>query len=135
MLEYFEEGILTTLIGMGVVFSVLIVLSLMIKWLNSGVNAAMGRKPKNEEINISQSEQAPAKPEMKKNQSISPAVVAAITATICALTGKTAEEFKFTEIRRVSHESDLCMVQLRAPRILCQPDNDLSKGEIDNEEI
>jgi sodium pump decarboxylase gamma subunit len=103
MLEYFEEGILTTLIGMGVVFSVLIVLSLMIKWLNSGVNAAMGRKPKNEEINISQSEQAPAKPEMKKNQSISPAVVAAITATICALTGKTAEEFKFTEIRRVSH--------------------------------
>jgi sodium pump decarboxylase gamma subunit len=103
MLEYFEEGILTTLIGVGVVFSVLIVLSLMIKWLNSGVNAAMGRKPKNEEINISQSEQAPAKPEMKKNQSISPAVVAAITATICALTGKTAEEFKFTEIRRVSH--------------------------------
>lgn len=34
--------------------------------------------------------------------SISPAVVAAIMASVCAMTGKPAEELKFTAIRRIS---------------------------------
>lgn len=37
-----------------------------------------------------------------KESGISPAVVAAITASICLMTGKSAEEFKFKAIRRAA---------------------------------
>ncbi|MGI6684726.1 MAG: OadG family protein [Bacillota bacterium] len=104
MFEFMEVGIMTTIIGIGVVFIVLIVLSFMIRWLNFGVEAVVGKKPKQEEP-----EKVPIRPEKstgvlepKSAESISPAVVAAITASICALTGKSAEEFHFTAIRRVS---------------------------------
>ena len=103
MLEFMEEGIMTTVIGMGVVFIVLIILSLLIGWLNSGVEAMMGKKPKQQEkaaVPV-MPEKAPAE-SVSKVEGISPAVVAAITASICAITGKSSEEFKFTKIRRIS---------------------------------
>ena len=99
-----EEGIMTTVIGMGVVFIVLIILSLLIGWLNSGVEAMMGKKPKQQEkaaVPV-MPEKAPEESAAKKVEGISPAVVAAITASICILTGKSSEEFKFTKIRRIS---------------------------------
>ncbi|ATW27752.1 hypothetical protein [Candidatus Formimonas warabiya] len=37
----------------------------------------------------------------KNQESISPAIIAVITASICAMTVKSAEEFVFTAIRRV----------------------------------
>ncbi|ATW24445.1 hypothetical protein DCMF_06315 [Candidatus Formimonas warabiya] len=110
VMEYTSEGVLTTIIGMGVVFIVLIILSIFIKILNTVVDAAIEKKTgKDHQVRkqpagvVSPSPaKAPVTNQIKPRDSISPAVVAAITASICALTGKTAEEFKFTEIRRAS---------------------------------
>lgn len=109
VMEFMEEGVLTTIIGMGVVFTVLIMLSLFIKFLNSAVDAAQGKQQgpvkdrKQEAVAISPEIPAAARvTDTKNHEGISSAVVAAITASICVLTGKTAGEFKFTKIQRTS---------------------------------
>lgn len=107
-MEFMEEGVLTTIIGLGVVFTVLILLSFFIKLLSSAVDAVEGKKTgkiQDREIapqSTGVSAALPVADKGKNQEGISPAVVAAITAAICALTGKSAEEFRFKEIRRAS---------------------------------
>jgi len=106
IMEFMEEGVLTTIIGMGVVFSVLIILSIFIKFLNSAVNAAESKKRVPDREIVHESPMIPVAATVtdteEYQEGISSAVVAAITASICALTGKSAEEFRFKEIRRAS---------------------------------
>ncbi|MDD2497677.1 MAG: OadG family protein [Desulfitobacteriaceae bacterium] len=104
-MEFMAEGISTTIIGMGVVFVVLIMLSIIISLLDKGIDATLAKKKAEPIV------KAPAAPTpvveaavtgsaAKVEQGISPAVVAAITAAVCMMTGKTAGEFKFASIRR-----------------------------------
>ncbi|MGI6066684.1 MAG: OadG family protein [Bacillota bacterium] len=104
-MEFMAEGISTTFIGMGVVFTILIFLSIVIGLLDKGIDATLAKKKAEPVV------KAPAVPTpvveatgtdttAKVEQGISPAVVAAITAAVCMMTGKTASEFKFASIRR-----------------------------------
>lgn len=115
VIEFMEEGIMTTIIGLGVVFSVLIILALFIKFLNSAVDSAENKKKLetsklDQELasnnrNIASSMEAK---NLEGNQEgVSAAVIAAITASICALTGKSATEFRFTEIKRVTNSQPM----------------------------
>lgn len=104
MLDNLEVGIMTTVIGMGVVFVVLIVLSFLIKWMNSAVEAFAPQKPQAASGAVTRENvpQRVQKVEAKREETLSPQVVAAITAVICNLTGKNQDEFRFTAIRRLA---------------------------------
>lgn len=103
-MDFMTEGIMTTIIGMGVVFVVLIVLSILIGVLDRAVDSTLGKK-KSEPLSRAVSTPAPvpaAPVKITKTvpEGISPAVVAAITATISMVTGKEAGEFKIIGIQR-----------------------------------
>ncbi|NMA14574.1 MAG: OadG family protein [Clostridia bacterium] len=104
-MEFMAEGLSTTVIGMGVVFIVLIFLSIIIGLLDKAIDATFAKKKAEPVI------KAPTAPtpvveatatgtSVNAEQGISPSVVAAITAAVCMMTGKTAGEFKFASIRR-----------------------------------
>lgn len=104
-MEFMAEGISTTVIGMGVVFLVLIFLSIIIGLLDKAIDATFAKK-KSEPVVKAPAAPAPVVESVATNtaakveQGISPAVVAAITAAVCMMTGKTASEFRFTAIHR-----------------------------------
>lgn len=114
-MEFMEEGVMTTIIGLGVVFTVLIMLAFFIKFLNSVVDSAESKK----KLVVSNLDQKIVSNNLKANPSmtvknleqsqdgISAAVIAAITASICALTGKSASEFRFTEIKRATNSQPM----------------------------
>jgi len=90
-MEYMREGILTTIIGMGVVFIVLIALSLFIQGLNYIVDKAMASSSK---------EKAVTDKKMSESMDGNLATIAAIiTASICILSGKSSKDFRIKEIR------------------------------------
>lgn len=85
------EGPLTILLLLGAI----IILAFSINSKNKSI--------KTKEIIVARPDEIQATPTEEIGESgISPAVVAAITASICLMTGKSAEEFKFKAIRRAA---------------------------------
>jgi len=94
------------LIALGIIF----IMALVISNLNKSRNKERQNNLLNE-LNAAAFQACASKPVVTpdfssdKNQEeggISPALVAAITASICMVTGKSAQEFKFTAIKRIS---------------------------------
>lgn len=91
--ETISVGIVTTVVGLGVVFSVLIILSLVIALL---AKLTAGRSKK-------KAAPAPvAAAPAAAPQGLNPKTVAAIMAAISAASGRPVAELKFTAIRRVN---------------------------------
>ncbi len=100
-LEMVKTGANTTLIGLGVVFSVLIILSFS-TWLLNKIVAAMegSKKQKAAAPAAPAPAAAPAPKAEAADGSISNATLAAITAAVVTATGKCAHNLRFTSIRR-----------------------------------
>ncbi|MGI6679264.1 MAG: OadG family protein [Dehalobacterium sp.] len=96
VMDNMQIGVLATVIGMGIVFIVLIILSFLISFLNYGVEVAQSKKttktPVSAEINEADA--------LQNQEGIPLAIVAAITASVCMITGKSTNEFRFKGIRR-----------------------------------
>ncbi|ATW24352.1 OadG family protein [Candidatus Formimonas warabiya] len=92
---HISQGPLTVLLGLGIFIILALLPSLFKKNRTSGVEAVVKPEPP-------VPAKAPVLTPVQTPKGISPALVAAITASICAMTGKSAEEFTFTAIRRVS---------------------------------
>lgn len=96
-MESLEIGIVTTCIGVGTVFGVLAVLTIVIWLLNKAMDSTVFLGEKNEEVSKQTAEIGAAK---KANEEITPTIVAAIMAAVANTTGIPAEELKFLAIRR-----------------------------------
>ena len=94
-------GVVTTLVGMGVVFAVLIILSFTTWLLNKIVDAIDKPKKVSTPAPAPVAAKAPAAPAPAAAAGLDAKVVAAITAAIVAATGTSAANLKFTAIRRV----------------------------------
>lgn len=98
-----QLGIETTAIGMGIVFSVLIVLSIITWLLSAIVDGGIARKQARQAAKIAaEAPSAPvaAAPEPAQAAGLSAKTVAAITAAISAASGIPANQLRFTAIRR-----------------------------------
>ncbi|MDO4731962.1 MAG: OadG family transporter subunit [Bacillota bacterium] len=97
--ETISVGVITTIVGMGVVFSVLVLLALLIALLarltEGKKKAAPAPAPAPAPVAA-----APA-PAAVAEGKLSAKTVAAIMAAISAATGKPVEQLKFTAIKRV----------------------------------
>jgi sodium pump decarboxylase gamma subunit len=99
MAETMTVGVVTTLVGMGVVFAVLIILSFT-TWMLNKIVELIDKKPQNS---------APATAERpiatvettNQNTGIDAKVIAAIATAIAAVTGTPVGNLKFTAIQRV----------------------------------
>ncbi len=104
-IENVEMGVLATVIGMGVVFSVLIFLSIIMSLLTKVLDSSEKKSkapaaPKapaagSIEIAVNEAPQAP-------QQGISPKVIAAIMVAISASTGYAVSNLKFTSIKKAN---------------------------------
>ncbi len=99
MHEMVSEGINTTIIGMGVVFSVLIILSFT-TWLLNALVAKFESKGKQKREQKAEASETAAAPKEAVVSGISGATVAAITAALVIATGRPAGSFRYTSIRR-----------------------------------
>ena len=102
-MEHLEVGILTTIIGMGVVFSVLVVLSIVTAVIAKLTSPAP--KPKKEaapapvEVETQPVAAAPA-PAAASASGLNPQTVAVIMAAVSMASGLPVNRLKFTAIRR-----------------------------------
>ena len=98
--ETISTGIVTTVVGMGVVFSVLVLLAFMIALLAK--LTADKKKPAEAAPVAKAVEAAPAAlAAAPADNKLNAKTVAAIMAAISAATGKPMEQLKFTAIKRV----------------------------------
>jgi len=109
--NFLKVGVETTIIGLGVVFSVLVGLSLIIRVLNS-LDDLITPKKSGPEVKAApvKATPVPEKPKAPVSEpglspkprgtGISPAVVAAITTVVCLMTGRASSDLKFTNIKR-----------------------------------
>ncbi|MGI6712740.1 MAG: OadG family transporter subunit [Bacillota bacterium] len=115
-LEFTKLGIETTVIGVGVVFIVLIILSLLIKGLSflddffaSRTNDTQSGTPPSSEHQgtIVNKENAvhitPVESRNSNSTAISPTVVAAIMGAVCMMTGRSVSNLKLTSIKRAGN--------------------------------
>ena len=93
--ETLQVGVVTTIVGMGVVFVVLIFLAFLTAML-----ARICTAKKKEKAAASVAASAPTEASAEVNR-LDAKVVAAIIAAISAATGKPASQLKFTAIKRV----------------------------------
>jgi Na+-transporting methylmalonyl-CoA/oxaloacetate decarboxylase gamma subunit len=109
-------GIETTVIGMGVVFIVLILLSFCIKGLNflddffaaKTIDTQAEIPPAEAIVRHEGSDAIPLVERKNRNDTaISPAVVAAIMCAVCMMTGSSAGSLKFTSIKRAGSGQSL----------------------------
>lgn len=105
MNEVFSQGILTTVIGMGSVFTILVLLSFSTAITARVVDFIEAPRAKKVEatpvVAATPVVVASAANEVAQTE-ISGEIIAAITAAIVASTGRPAETFRFTAIRRVN---------------------------------
>ena len=94
--EILAKAGMNTLLGMGTVFAVLILISLVIYCFNfiPNIQAKFGKK-KEEKAPAAKPAAAPAEPTVDEGE-----LVAAITAAICAYTGSSSDGFVVRSIRR-----------------------------------
>lgn len=102
-MEYLVIGIETTIIGMGVVFIVLIILSLIISLLNKFGDISFGGQPTivSNEKKMAEIDQAPDQRLALADTVISKEVVAAIMTAVSLMIGQPASQIKFTAIKRI----------------------------------
>jgi len=108
MNEMVSAGISTTVLGMGVVFSVLIILTFT-TWLLNTLVARFGQKGNPRKAAVAEPEVALAAAGVT---GISGATVAAITAAIVMATGRPAESFRYTSIKRSGGWQDAGLQEL-----------------------
>ncbi|MGI5901144.1 MAG: hypothetical protein ACOX7U_01560 [Desulfitobacteriia bacterium] len=86
-----------------------VVLVVLIVWYRIKVSKRIAREKalKNAQLDSSdqRAEVSEASRDINAQPGLSPAVVAAITAAICVMTGKSAEQFKYTAIRRLANNN------------------------------
>ena len=110
-LETIELGVNTTIIGMGVVFSVLIILSFTTWLLTSIIDGNIERKKAQEAAAAAATAKATVKPVSElapaavpaaafKNADLSPKTVATIMAAVSFASGQPLSKLRFTAIRR-----------------------------------
>ena len=91
-------GVVTTLVGMGVVFGVLAILSVL-TWLLNKVGDALDKPTKPDVAAVEKP--VAAVQQTAQQTGVDAKIVAAITAAIAAVTGTPAANLKFTAIQRV----------------------------------
>lgn len=101
-LETIQLGVNTTVIGMGVVFSVLIILSFTTWLLTTIVDGGAERKKARAAADAAQAEQEMAASTVPAAAGLSTATVAAIMAAVSAASGLPVSQLRFTAIRRAN---------------------------------
>ncbi len=94
-------GVMTTIIGLGVVFIVLIVLMFCIKAMRAIIEGTSRKKTVAVQAPAPEAALRAAAPAPAVEAGITPEVIAAIAAAISAVTGTAVSGLRFTSIRRM----------------------------------